>query len=199
MTSRTKINSTTASTAAAGGTKVSGVTEPTYAKLAEGSMLARGGRGVMIFRIEQMFPTEFGLQKRHATRRQWGAWRAYFAKLKINLAFFDSRNYYTVPAEWPHLFDADQPEADDIAAAGWYDQQEVKKLAIPEGRLFDAERIAQASDRKAAVMRARPNFPKIPDHRPRPKQSLINEAALFEEHDKAIAEMAAKRASRQRA
>jgi hypothetical protein len=49
--------------------------------------------------------------------RAWGAWRGYFISKNIPIAFMDKQakwgNPWAVPAEWPHLFDADRTIPDD--------------------------------------------------------------------------------------
>ena len=48
---------------------------------------------------------------------QWGAWRWYRKKRKMLTLFMDRRagegKSFTVPAEWPHLFDSDESVQDD--------------------------------------------------------------------------------------
>lgn len=56
-----------------------------------------------------------------ATPRQWGAWRAYFKTRGITTRFMDDRGRqgksWTVPAPWPHEFDADATVQGDMQAA----------------------------------------------------------------------------------
>lgn len=60
------------------------------------------------------------LQVTTESLRQWGAWRAYFKKIGRALHHFDRSDYYTVPAAWPHLFDADATVQEDHAIADEY-------------------------------------------------------------------------------
>ena len=41
------------------------------------------------------------------TLDEWGAWRAYFARLgaSVKVANMDRRGFAMVPAQWPHLFE----------------------------------------------------------------------------------------------
>lgn len=52
-----------------------------------------------------------------ATIPQWGAWRYYRWSRKMGLFFMNQRGKegksFTVPAEWPHLFDSDASVQED--------------------------------------------------------------------------------------
>lgn len=65
--------------------------------------------------------------------RQWGAWRAYFKKRGIKTTFMDAKakataeskatvnpHCWTVPAEWPHMFDADATVQEDHEAGNLF-------------------------------------------------------------------------------
>lgn len=65
--------------------------------------------------------------------RQWGAWRAYFKKKGIPTTFMDAKakataenkqsvnpHCWTVPAEWPHMFDAEATVQEDHEAGNLF-------------------------------------------------------------------------------
>lgn len=52
--------------------------------------------------------------------RQWGAWLAYFGRIGYNTRFMRQRDFYTVPAAWPHEFDAEATMLGDYAAGDDY-------------------------------------------------------------------------------
>jgi hypothetical protein len=58
------------------------------------------------------------------TVREWGAWLAYFERKKINHVAMAHRPYYTVPARWPHLFDAEASIAADMESANAFEQHQ---------------------------------------------------------------------------
>lgn len=119
-------------------------------------MKDNGGTGFVICRRD-------GAHKDYpkGTPRQWGAWRAYYRRLGKKLAFFDSRAYHNVPAEWPADFDAAATVQGDMHAADLWEDAEVKRRA--------AERFTwkmDAAARKAAVARAMKNFGRRPHVEP---------------------------------
>jgi hypothetical protein len=87
-----------------------------------------------------------------ATPRQWGAWHAYFRQRKIPTQFMMQRGQagkpWTIPAEWPHLFDADATVAGDHQAADLF-MRNYRPPRQDLKRAFDAEL------RKATVERLR--------------------------------------------
>ena len=86
------------------------VTADNYAEKARGFIAANGGKGFVIVQ----WPTHKASLELKPTLSQWGAWRAYFQVKKINMGWFEHRAYYTVPAEWPHEFDAQATIASDV-------------------------------------------------------------------------------------
>lgn len=94
---------------------IPGVTKENYSQLAITFMEMNGGSGFIVCRRECPIHGQSELGK--ATPGQWAAWRAYFARLGVPTRIMDSRDYYTVPAEWPHLFDAMATVGDDHEAA----------------------------------------------------------------------------------
>jgi hypothetical protein len=96
-------------------TLVSAVTKENYVDLAM-AFIGINKHGAMIALRSGINQGE----KFEATPRQWGAWRAYLKTRGISTAFMDSQGKawkcWTVPAEWPHLFDMEATVADDYAA-----------------------------------------------------------------------------------
>lgn len=91
--------------------------------------------------------------------RQWGAWRAYFKKRGIKTTFMDAKakataenkqtvnpHCWTVPAEWPHLFDADATVQEDHEAGNLF----MRNWRPPNPVMADAAQraITAASARK---------------------------------------------------
>lgn len=95
---------------------VRNVDKDNYAKLGS-DFIALNEHGFMIVRDEKHVLKDFPV-----TARQWCAWLAYFGAKGIkNCA--EKLGRYTVPAEWPHMFDADWTIADDERAGGYYRPQ----------------------------------------------------------------------------
>lgn len=119
-----------------------------------------------------------------ASLRQWGAWRAYFLRKKISHGIMERKGYYTVPAEWPHQFDADASMLDDMEA-GQVFEREFRAQQARERSMADAV------SRKAAAAAAKREFPRDAkrfrtpaDHlEAEPKPSLIDEAQLLADWD----------------
>lgn len=61
--------------------------------------------------------------------RQWGAWLVYFHDKGIKTTFMQSREFYTVPAEWPHLFDGDATVQGDMVAGEEFERHIHRKWA----------------------------------------------------------------------
>lgn len=88
---------------------ISGVTSANFAELAA-AFIASQGKSFVISRADNAHGK--------ATPQQWAAWHAYFARMKIPALLMERRDFYTVPAEWPHMFDASATIGDDHEAAG---------------------------------------------------------------------------------
>jgi hypothetical protein len=117
---------------------VRNVTIDNYAKLAQPFIKAEQSR------IVSRILSEDGID----TRRQWGAWLSYFLRHRITgrqgktawakhgMAWLDE---YMVPAEWPHLFDADETVQGDHKAGNAFvvltklDQRSV--ILVPDENL----------------------------------------------------------------
>lgn len=123
-----------------------------------------------------------------ASPRQWGAWRAYFAKRKISLKFMDARGRegkcWTVPADWPHNFDGDATLQEDQQAAEWF------------MRNYRPERLDLASQAKraatvAAYKTRMPPPHQYPSYRPEPEDvrpSFIDKDKLLQDYERDVAE-----------
>jgi hypothetical protein len=89
--------------------------------------------------------------------RQWGAWRAWFKSKKISTVWMDAvakgagkHGGFSVPAEWPHMFDMQATlVGDHIAGNAFYDHYE------PE---IEFEQLP-VEKRRAVVEAARMAFP----------------------------------------
>jgi hypothetical protein len=85
---------------------VQGVTAENYTALAKGFMEAGGGAVLALKETGIDGETRY-----EATPRQWGSWRAYFKAKSIKTNFMDMQakagKPWTVPAPWPHEFDAE--------------------------------------------------------------------------------------------
>lgn len=104
-------------------TLASGVTSESFAKLGSAFVAARGG-GFLI----ALANGESQGQKYTQTLKPWGAWLAYRKRKKLPLAAMNIARYFTVPAEWPHLFDADTWEPEDNMAGAEF---ETRWLNLP--------------------------------------------------------------------
>jgi hypothetical protein len=87
-----------------------------------------------------------------ASPPQWGAWHAYFRHRKIPTQFMTRHGQagkcWTVPAEWPHLFDSDATVQGDQQAADFF----MRGYRPPRQ---DLKRELDAELRRAAVNRLR--------------------------------------------
>lgn len=129
-----------------------------------------------------------------ANPRQWGAWRAYLAARKIPIKFMDARGKdgkcWTVPAAWPHEFDADATVQDDQEAANWF------------MRNYRPERLdlASAAKRAATVAAMKSKMPpphQYQRHEPapeEPKTTFIDKDKLLQDWEKDMAEHRARNA-----
>ncbi len=79
-----------------------------------------------------------GTMDYHANPRQFGAWRAYFKARRIPTHFMDRQGQagkpWTVPAEWPHEFDADASVQADHEAG-----ERFMRNYRPENKVYASE------------------------------------------------------------
>jgi hypothetical protein len=99
----------------------SGVTGETYARLGSQFIQARG-HGFVIAKRNIPAKRDGDGEDVKATPRQWGAWLAYLAHIGYRNNHLLKADYWTVPAEWPHLFDASASVVDDYQAADDYER-----------------------------------------------------------------------------
>ena len=93
---------------------LTGVTAENYTALAKAFAQANGGSTVCL--VDR---TECGVFI-PADPRRWGAWRSYLLSLGMPVRFMDAGGamgrIVSVPAAWPHLFDAKRLRAEDDMA-----------------------------------------------------------------------------------
>jgi len=78
--------------------------------------------------------------------REFGAWIAYFQHLGMPTRWMEGREAITVPARWPHMFDAEREVQTDYAAAGhWLARVEMERRA-------ELEQPELSTEQKRAVL-----------------------------------------------
>ena len=93
----------------------SGITCHNFIEIGKAFMYAQDNSGFVIAReAGHDYPV---------TLREWGAWMAWRKSKNLSRKFADKQGYYTVPARWPHLFDADWPEHRSVDAANRYQEK----------------------------------------------------------------------------
>jgi hypothetical protein len=133
--------------------------------------------------------------------RQWGAWRAYFKKRGIKTTFMDAKvlataanklgvnpHCWTVPTEWPHMFDADATVQEDHEAGNLF----MRNWRPPNPVMADAAQraITAAKYKKWATEKLRDKLPEVaPDE---PKGKFIDVEQLLKDYEKDMAEQRAK-------
>jgi len=112
-----------------------GVTADNYPAKAKAFILAHGNQGFVVANR----PTAT-THVSAVTLRQWGAWLSYFRSIgkKGYPELMERQGYFTVPAEWPHLFDADATVQGDNQAADGYEARERERV-----RAFNLPRAAR--------------------------------------------------------
>lgn len=112
-----------------------------------------------------------------STPKQWGAWRAYFIARKIGVRFMDRRGKtgecYTVPAEWPHLFDASSTVQEDY---------EIGEAFMANYRPENSH-YADAATRRAVVAGLRSRFPRPDKRQATPNKHLAEPAKMVIDMD----------------
>lgn len=84
------------------------VTADNYAMLGSQFIANNSGRGFVIARRNVSY------KDIEATPRQWAAWIGYLKRIGYSTGQIETRGYCTVPAEWPHAFDASAKFQDDL-------------------------------------------------------------------------------------
>lgn len=99
---------------------ITGVTAENYTALAKAFAQANGGSTVCL-----QDRTEHGVSI-PADPRRWGAWRAYLRSIGMPVRFMDAGGalgrIVSVPAAWPHQFDAKRIRAEDDIAGVKFEQ-----------------------------------------------------------------------------
>lgn len=122
-----------------------------------------------------------------ACPQQWGAWRCYFDERKISIRFMDFQGKtgkcFTVPAEWPHLFDGAATVLEDHQRG-----QDFMANYRPENHHY-----ADAIARRATVAGLQSRFPRPEkrtatpkDHIGEPVKMVIDMDFLLQSHDEGI-------------
>lgn len=104
------------------GELVSGVTGLNYGQKGAAFVVANPDKATVIVRQNSAKTDEAGNRYEVSAGglRQWGAWRAYLKAKGFNTALMERRDYWTVPAPWPHMFDAEASIAADYVAGDTY-------------------------------------------------------------------------------
>jgi hypothetical protein len=88
--------------------------------------------------------------------KQWGAWLAFFKRIGLKHGFMDRREFWQVPAEWPHEFDPLSSIQGDYEAGQAFER---RWLAERSQEKFDyavsAERRVAAAANGMRTMRAK--------------------------------------------
>ncbi len=151
---------------------VRGVDKENYATLGKAFIIANEGTGFFIVRDAIWATSEFP-----HTPREWGAWMEYLDSKRISRRVFYAKGQGTVPAQWPHQFDADWLPGNDEQAADIFEA----KLAR-ENRAASIKATAKGIPYEP---KARTQFIPEPDKQP----SLIDKDLLFECHSIDVAKL----------
>jgi hypothetical protein len=124
--------------------------------------------------------------------REFGAWVEYFKTLGMPTRWYEERVNITVPARWPHMFDAEREVQTDYAAAGvWMDQVEMeRKLELETTELTPEQKQKVVSKLKAKWWPSgKPPRQKTPEaHLADPPSSDLDVRALVESAERDLAE-----------
>lgn len=140
---------------------VRNVTGENYGQLGSDFIAVNGGTGFIVaLRDGQAQGVEY-----MQTLRQWGAWYAYFVRIKHKAFAMLKREYYTVPAEWPHLFDATATFLQDVDVGAEFERRYRAKLARESDRYAaSVNKVAIASAGKARMRSDPRKQPTPPEH-----------------------------------
>lgn len=123
------------------------VTRETYGR--KGSeFIAQAGKG---FAISQFKTTKAGVDI-PATPKQWGAWRAYFIRIGYPCAWMDRQRVVTVPAEWPHLFDANATVEQDKETAEDFYREHVARAEASKRKAKGNDLFEKGAERDAVAI-----------------------------------------------
>lgn len=144
------------------------ITAENYAEKAKAFITLKGSSALVACRSGSCQGVRY-----EADLKRWGAWLSYFKWLKCKTHFMESREFYTVPADWPHQFDAGMTMEADVEAGEIYLGEVRRKIA----KQFDTDRLIKG----AAVKRWRTDKwkgPTPPEH-----IAMEGEPALPAHHD----------------
>jgi hypothetical protein len=132
--------------------------------------------------------------------REFGAWIEYFKTLGMPTRWYEERVNITVPARWPHMFDAEREVQTDYAAAGvWMDQVEMeRRLDLETTELTPEQKQKVVSKLKAKWWpNGKPPRQKTPEaHLADLPSSDLDVGALVESAERDLAEHLATQASK---
>lgn len=98
---------------------VRNVTSETYAETGSDFIALNGGNAFVI----ALSDGKKGEVEYRETLPEWGAWLAFFRRAKIPHAAMLMREYYTVPARWPHEFTSDATVLQDHEAGAAFQRR----------------------------------------------------------------------------
>ncbi|WP_162918503.1 hypothetical protein [Taklimakanibacter deserti] len=167
------------------------VTGEAFWSMGKAFMLAAGG-GFVIIRDLAWATHEFP-----HTPREWGAWMAYFRAKGIRTVTFEQKGKGTVPAQWPHLFDANWQEKFDQHSADRYMAELARETRNASGALDAAARKTFVTNKMGYDPAKRRGQFRADDEVER-EPTLIDKDALMASYDKDMAELMARRAAKQK-
>lgn len=166
-----------------------GITAENYYPLAK-AFIGAQGHGFVIVRDLEWATHEFA----HSPR-EWGAWMAYFAAKKLPRLTIERKGIGTVPAQWPHIFDADWKAAADTHGADRYVAGLAKETRVASGVVDAAARKTFITNRLGydpAKRRGTFNEPAGEEQAP----MLIDKDLLLECYDADMAALQARKAGK---
>lgn len=168
---------------------VTGLTLATFWTAAKVFAMA-AGKGFVLIRDKAWATSEFP-----HTPREWGAWMAYFRARRLHTMVFERQGKATVPAQWPHLFDATwRKEVDDLAADR-YMAELARETRVAVGVIEGAARKNFIKGKLGYDPTKTRGISRLDDGAETPPQ-FIDKDALFADYDKDIADLKAKRAAK---
>lgn len=170
---------------------VSGVTDETFWTLAK-SFFAAAGTGFVLIRDAAWATTEFP-----HTPREWGAWLAYFDSKGIPHRVIDHLGKGTVPAQFPHLFDANWEKKYDDHAADQHVAKLRRETRVATGVVDAAARKTFITNRLGYDPAKRRGVFNEPTEEQAPM--LIDKDLLLECYDADMAALQAKKDAKERA
>jgi hypothetical protein len=142
---------------------VNGVTRENFTELAKTYSELNGGVHFGVSLVPWVLNHELMLE----TIPQWGAWRWYRKRNKMLTLFMDKRGKegksYTVPAEWPHLFDGDATVQEDYEVGELF-----RRNYRPENIVM-----ADKATREAFIAGLKLKFPHWSKPAPTPESHLV--------------------------